>query len=117
MPRRLHAPTKSSKKSTRWALLEWSLLVLHGLAGVLASELAARFGDRIESTVLVAAVVPAPGERFVDVMGFPNSLLLEVLFKFNPQGLKPSERMLRAELGSDLSDADAVALVDQYEAE
>ena len=93
------------------------VLVLHSLAGVLASELAARLGDRIESTVFVAAVVPAPGKRFVDAMGFPNSLVLKVLFKLNPHGLKPSESMLRAELCSDLSDADAAALVDQYEAE
>jgi pimeloyl-ACP methyl ester carboxylesterase len=93
------------------------VLVLHSLAGVLASELAARLGDRIASTVFLAAVVPAPGKRFVDAMGFPNSLVLRVLFKLNPQGLKPSESMLRAELGSDLSEADAAALVDRYEAE
>ncbi len=93
------------------------ILVLHSLAGVLASELAARLGNRIESTVFVAAVVPAPGKRFVDAMGFPNSLVLKVLFKFNPKGLKPSKSMLRAELCNDLSEADAAALVDQYEAE
>lgn len=93
------------------------VLVLHSLAGVVASELAARLGDRIESTVFVAAVVPAPGKRFIDAVGFPNGLVLRVLFKFNPKGLKPSERMLRAELCNDLSEADAAALVDQYEAE
>lgn len=93
------------------------VLVLHSLAGVLASALAERLGDRIESTVFVGAVVPAPGKRFVDAMGFPSSLVLKVLFKFNPQGLKPSERMLQAELANDLSDTDAAALVNQYEPE
>lgn len=48
------------------------VLVLHSLAGVLASELAARLGDRIESTVFVAAVVPAPGEAIRRCHGFPK---------------------------------------------
>ncbi len=93
------------------------VIVLHSLAGVLASELAARLGDRVESTVFVAALVPAPGKRFVDAMGFPNSIVLKLLFKFNPRGLKPSAKMLRAELCNDLSETDSAALIDQYEAE
>lgn len=87
------------------------ILVLHSLAGVLAAELVARLGDRIQSVVFVAAVIPAPGKRFVDAMGFPASLILKLLFAFKPRGLKPSASMLRAELYNDLSEADAAELI------
>lgn len=97
--------------------IERVVLVLHSLAGVLASELASRLGDRVESTVFVGAVVPGPDKRFVDAVGFPNSLVLKILFRLNPTGLKPSEKMLRAELCNDLPDEDVSVLVGRYEVE
>ncbi len=93
------------------------VLVLHSLAGVLAAPFATLLGDRLQTTIFVAAVVPGPGKRFVDAVGFPGGLILRVLFKFNPWGLKPSEAMLRRELCNDLSEADAAELVERYEAE
>jgi pimeloyl-ACP methyl ester carboxylesterase len=93
------------------------VLVLHSLAGVLAAPLAARLGPRLRSTILVSAVIPAPGKRFVDAVGFPGSLILKLLFRFNPQGLKPSAKMLRGELCNDLTETDATDLVNRYEPE
>lgn len=93
------------------------VLVLHSLSGVLASELASRLGDRLVSTVFVAAIVPAANQRFVDVMGFPTSLILKILFKFNKNGLKPSDSMLRAELCNDLASQEASFLIDRYQPE
>lgn len=92
-------------------------LVLHSLAGVLAPELAQRLGQRLETTIFVSAVVPAQGKRFVDAMGFPANLILPILFKFNRQGLVPSESMLRREYCEDLSSSDANMLVKRYQAE
>lgn len=92
-------------------------VVMHSLAGILAPELGKRLGDRLAGTVFLSAVVPPPGKRFVDVMGFPNGFVLRMLFKFNPRGLKPSSKMLRSELCNDLAEEDTVTLIDRYEAE
>jgi len=93
------------------------VLVLHSLAGVLASALQKRLGNRIASIVFLSAVVPTYGNSFLDTIGFPSSLALKILFKLNPRGLKPSEKMIRAELCNDLSDSYALKLIERYEAE
>ena len=93
------------------------VLVLHSLGGVLVPALADRLGDRLERTIFLAAVVPPAGKRFVDPMGFPGGLVLRTLFRFRSRGLRPSDRMIRAELCNDLSDADTATVVDRYEAE
>ncbi|CAN5759603.1 hypothetical protein BH23ACT12_BH23ACT12_11850 [soil metagenome] len=92
-------------------------LVLHSLAGVLASELARRLGQRLETTIFVSAVVPDSEKRFVDAVGFPANLILPALFKFNREGLMPSESMLRREYCQDLSPSDASMLIERYVAE
>jgi pimeloyl-ACP methyl ester carboxylesterase len=92
-------------------------LVLHSLAGVLAAPLARRLGERLKRLVLVAAIVPAPGRTFAQTMGFPARLMLPLLFRFNPHGLKPSEGMIRRELCGDLTPTDADKVVVRYEAE
>jgi len=76
-----------------------------------------RLGNRIASIVFLSAVVPTYGNSFLDTIGFPSSLALKILFKLNPRGLKPSEKMIRAELCNDLSDSYALKLIERYEAE
>jgi pimeloyl-ACP methyl ester carboxylesterase len=93
------------------------LLVLHSLAGVLAGELANRLGERLRGVVLLAAVVPPSGSTFARSMGFPARLILPLLFRFNRDGLRPSEAMIRAELCNDLDEADARMVVERYAAE
>lgn len=92
-------------------------LVLHSLAGVLASGLADRLGTRIEGLVYVSAVVPPEGKRFVDSFGLMNRTVLRLLFRFNSRGLKPSPAMIRRELCNDMTEEDAELVVSRYEAE
>jgi pimeloyl-ACP methyl ester carboxylesterase len=93
------------------------VLVLHSLAGVLAAPLTARLGPRLHSCVFLSAVIPPPGGAFVDALGFANRLVLRVLFRLNPAGLKPSSAMIRRELCNDLSEEDAELVISRYEAE
>lgn len=93
------------------------VLVLHSLAGVLAPALSAGLGARLEKCVFVSGVIPPEGSTFADALGFPTRLILRMLFKFNPDGLKPSEAMIRRELCNDLTEQDAALVVSRYEAE
>ncbi len=91
--------------------------VLHSLAGVLARPLAERLGSRLKKLILLSAVVPAPYRTFAQTMGFPARLLLPLLFRFNPNGLKPSPKMIRAELCHDLTEEDTDSVIENYAAE
>ncbi len=93
------------------------VLVLHSLSGVLAAPLALRLGTRLKHLVLVAAVVPAPGRTFAQTLGFPARLVLPLLFRLNPKGLRPSPAMIRSELCDDLSPEDVDEVVNRYAAE
>jgi pimeloyl-ACP methyl ester carboxylesterase len=92
-------------------------LVMHSLAGVLARELSARLGDRLQRCIFISAVIPPAGGSFVDALGFVNRIVLRVLFRLNPAGLKPSPAMIRRELGNDLSAEDAEHVISRYAAE
>lgn len=93
------------------------VLVMHSLAGVLAAELARRLGDRLAACVYVSAVVPAEGSTFARAIGFPGRFLLPLLFRMRPDGLTPSEAMIRKELCSDLDEEDCALVVHRYQAE
>ncbi len=93
------------------------ILVMHSLAGVLASGLSARLGSRVKRCVFIAAVIPPSGGSLVDTLGFMNRQVLRVLFKFNPKGLKPSPAMIRNQLCNDLSPQDAEDVISRYAAE
>lgn len=93
------------------------VLVLHSLAGVLVSGLAERLGARLKQCVFVAAVIPPSGGSFVDALGFVDRLILRVLFKLNPRGLKPSAAMIRRQLCNDLGLQDADSVVSRYTAQ
>lgn len=93
------------------------VLVLHSLAGVLAAPLAELLGPRLRHCVYVSAVVPPPGRAFVDALGFPNSLVLRVLFRLHRNGLKPSPAMIRQELCNDLDPDQAEQVIRRYQAE
>lgn len=93
------------------------ILVMHSLAGVLASGLSARLGSRVKRYVFIAAVIPPSGGSLVDTLGFMNRQVLRVLFKFNPKGLKPSPAMIRSQLCNDLSPQDAEDVISRYAAE
>lgn len=93
------------------------VLVLHSLAGVLASGLSTRLGPRLKRCVFIAAVIPPSGGSLVDALGFANRVILRVLFKFNPKGLKPSPAMIRRQLCNDLAPQDADHVISRYAAE
>lgn len=93
------------------------VLVAHSLAGVLVPGLASRLGPRLKHCVYVAAVVPPPGGAFVDALGFVNRVVLRLLFKFNPEGLKPSPSMIRRELCNDLGPSSTELVISRYAAE
>lgn len=90
------------------------VLVMHSLAGVLAPGLVARLGKRVKRLVFLSAVIPPSGGSFVDALGFVNRFILSILFKFNPQGLKPSPEMIRAELCNDLNPQDSEEMIARF---
>lgn len=93
------------------------ILIMHSLAGVLASGLSVRLGSRVKHCVFVGAIIPPIGGSFVDALGFMNRLVLRVLFKLNPNGLKPSPAMIRKEYCNDLSLPDTEEVIARYAAE
>ncbi|MBC8037251.1 MAG: alpha/beta hydrolase [Rhizobiales bacterium] len=93
------------------------VLVAHSLAGVLIPGMASLLGPRLKHCVYLAAVVPPVGGSFVDALGFVNRVVLRLLFKFNPKGLKPSPSMIRRDLCNGLDDRSADLVVERYAAE
>lgn len=93
------------------------VLVLHSLAGVLERPLVQALGSRVVQVVHVATVAPAPGRSFASTVGFPANIVLPLLFRMNPRGLKPSPAMLLRELGQDLSEARRSELVARHRPE
>lgn len=93
------------------------VLVVHSLAGVLVPGLASRLGPRLKHCVYVAAVVPPSGGSFVDTLGFAHRVVLRLLYKFNPKGLKPNPSMIQRELCNDLDSRLADLVISRYAAE
>jgi pimeloyl-ACP methyl ester carboxylesterase len=93
------------------------ILVMHSLAGVLASRLSERLGSRVKRCLFIAAVIPPLGGSFVDASGFMNRLVLRILFKLNPKGLKPSPTMIRNAYCNDLNPQDTENVISRYTAE
>jgi len=93
------------------------VFVLHSLAGVLAAPLAVRLGKRMHGCIYVGAVVPRAGQSFAQTLGFPARVVLPLLFRMHPDGLRPSAAMIRKELCGELTDADAERVVDSYQPE
>jgi pimeloyl-ACP methyl ester carboxylesterase len=93
------------------------VLVMHSLAGVLAGELGKRLHDRLATCIYVSAVIPGEGSTFVKAVGLPGRLLLPLLFRMKPNGLRPSASMLRKELCTDLVEQDCAMILQRYEAE
>ncbi|HOX49909.1 MAG TPA: alpha/beta hydrolase [Fibrobacteria bacterium] len=90
------------------------VLVLHSLAGVLESALATSLGERLVHVVHVATVVPAPGKSFAATRGFAANLILRVLFRTHPEGLRPSPAMIQRELAADLDASSCATLVERF---
>ncbi|RDZ28285.1 alpha/beta fold hydrolase [Lysobacter silvisoli] len=93
------------------------VLVAHSLAGVLVPELAVRLGSRLRHCAYLAAAIAPPGGAFVDALGAIDRTLLRLLFRFNQDGLKPGEPMIRKELCNDLDEVAAAQVVSRYAAE
>jgi pimeloyl-ACP methyl ester carboxylesterase len=91
--------------------------VLHSLAGVLGPGLAIRLGPRLKRCIFVSAVVPPDGRAFIDAVGLANRFILRALFKFKPNGLKPSPSMIRRSICSDLDPTTAEEVISRYAAE
>lgn len=90
------------------------VLVLHSWAGVLAGVLANALGDSLLHTVYLSAVIPADNTSFVDALPIPGRWILKLLYSRNPDGLRPSESMIRKEYCNDLSEATAQMVVDRF---
>lgn len=93
------------------------VLVLHSLAGVLEAVLATSLGRRLEQVVHLATVVPEAGRSFAKAMGFPARLALPLLFRFHPDGLAPSRKMLLQQLCGDLEPEMRDRLIDRFHPE
>jgi pimeloyl-ACP methyl ester carboxylesterase len=93
------------------------VLVLHSVAGVLASDLARRLEDRLARCIFVASVIPTPGRAFVHALPIPNRWILRTLFTLQRNGLKPSAAMVRNELCNDLTEEDTELVISRYESE
>ena len=53
-------------------------------------------------------------ERSLLLPRFVQRLVLRLLFRFNPRGLKPSPAMIRQELCNDLEPSSAALLIERY---
>lgn len=93
------------------------IIVAHSLSGVLVPELAARLEGRLKGVVYVGAVIPKAGQTFARAMGVLSSLLLPVLFWFNPRGLRPSEAMLRKQLCNGLDEEATQQVIRRFQPE
>jgi pimeloyl-ACP methyl ester carboxylesterase len=61
------------------------ILVGHSLGGAVALAVASRIGDRIEHLVLIAAMVPSPGEPMVSAFPFGMRLLSNIILRLVPE--------------------------------
>lgn len=96
---------------------ETVVLVLHSWAGVLAGELQNTLSTRLAHVVYLSAIVPPAGGGFVDALPVPQRWILKVLMKRNPDGLRPSERMIRQEYCNDLTTDDTRLVIDRFQAQ
>lgn len=97
--------------------VEGVVLVAHSLAGVLVPAMAQRLKMRLHRCIYVSGVVPPNGRAFVDAFPLVNRLVLRSLFRFNPDGLRPSPKMIRKELCNDLDAEMTAEVVSKYAAE
>ena len=97
--------------------VEGVVLVVHSLAGVLVPALAQRLKLRLHRCIYVSGVVPPNGRAFVDAFPLVSRLVLRSLFRFNPNGLTPSPKMIEKELCNDLDAEMTAEVVSKYAAE
>lgn len=90
------------------------VLVAHSIGGTLASELLAR-SDQFRGVIGVAAIVPAPGDSFLDALPFPQRPIMKAFVRL--LGTKPPEGQLRKGLGRYLDPTTADRLVTTFEPE
>jgi pimeloyl-ACP methyl ester carboxylesterase len=88
------------------------VLVAHSLGGVIGVELARKLGDKLAGFIAVSATIPAPGKSFVSTLPFPKRLLMPAILKL--AGTKPPDSAIRKTLCSDLTDAQADAIIKAF---
>ena len=91
------------------------ILVLHSWAGILAGNLYERFCARIQRTVFLSAIVDPTGGSFVDALPIPNRWITRQLMRRNPEGIRPSDKMIRREYCNDLGEKEAQEVVARFE--
>ena len=89
--------------------------VLHSWAGVLGGELQHALSGRLAHVVYLSAVVPHGGGSFVDALPVPQRWILKLLLRRNPNGLRPSDQMIRHEYCNDLTPADSCLVIDRFQ--
>ncbi|MCR2806883.1 alpha/beta fold hydrolase [Paenibacillus soyae] len=91
------------------------ILVAHSISGVLAFELARRFRDRVVGLAAVGAIIPEGGGSFLSALPLPARWILPLLLRLS--GTRPPEKLLRANLCSDLEPAQTDEIVRHFAAE
>lgn len=90
-------------------------VVAHSIGGVVAMELLARHRARVTGILGVAALVPLPGRSFVQLMPFPNRLVLPALLRL--AGTRPPAGAIRSGLAAGLPAATADRIVTEFDPE
>jgi pimeloyl-ACP methyl ester carboxylesterase len=88
------------------------VIVAHSLGGVMGVELARALGNKLGGLVAVSATIPAPGKSFVDTLPFPQNLVMPFILKV--AGTKPPVSAIRKGLCSDLSDQQAMGIINAF---
>jgi pimeloyl-ACP methyl ester carboxylesterase len=81
------------------------VLVAHSLGGILVPALIERLGDRVVQTVYVGAVVPTPGEAYLDVLPTADRLFLRLILRIQRKGPITPAWAARRALCNDLDEA------------
>lgn len=81
------------------------VVVAHSFSGVLVPPAVHSLEDRVAAVVFVAAAVPDEGKGFVDLLAFPQRVMLRLLYRIKPGGMLSPDQQNRDALCNDLDEA------------
>jgi len=100
-----------SRQIEEWSVDEF-VVVPHSIGGVVGTEVAAAFPERVVGFVGVCAAIPTPGGSFLSCLPFPQRTLQRILTRVI--GTNPPDSVVRRSLCRGLSEEDTDRVVEGY---